>query len=46
LGCALESARTRIAVKRRIVRDPAYPIANDDEIAFPPPMSGAKHARA
>ena len=40
LGHALESARTQIAVNQMIVRDPAHPIANDDEIAFLPPMSG------
>jgi molybdopterin synthase sulfur carrier subunit len=40
LGQALESARTQIAVNHVLVRDPAHPIANDDEIAFLPPMSG------
>jgi molybdopterin synthase sulfur carrier subunit len=40
LGQALESARTQIAVNQVLVRDPAHPIANDDEIAFLPPMSG------
>ena len=40
LGQALDSARTQIAVNQVLVRDPSYPIANDDEIAFLPPMSG------
>jgi molybdopterin converting factor small subunit len=40
LGHALESARTQIAINQVLVRDPSHPIANDDEIAFLPPMSG------
>ena len=40
LGQAVESARSQIAVNQVLVRDPAHPIANDDEIAFLPPMSG------
>ena len=40
LGQALETARSQIAVNQVLVRDPAHPIANDDEIAFLPPMSG------
>ena len=40
LGRALESARTQVAINQAIVRDPSHPIANDDEIAFLPPMSG------
>src|SRR5579872_1716438 len=40
LGQALDNARTQIAVNHAIVRDPAHPIAANDEIAFLPPMSG------
>jgi molybdopterin converting factor small subunit len=40
LDQALNSARTQIAVNQVLVRDPAHPIAHDDEIAFLPPMSG------
>jgi sulfur-carrier protein len=40
LGEALAAARTQVAINQVLVRDPAHPIANDDEVAFLPPMSG------
>jgi molybdopterin converting factor subunit 1 len=40
LDWALNSARTQIAVNQVLVRDGAHPIADNDEIAFLPPMSG------
>ena len=40
LAEALAGARTQYAVNQVIVRDPAHPIHDSDEIAFLPPMSG------
>jgi molybdopterin converting factor subunit 1 len=40
LSEALAGARTQIAVNQVIVRDPAHPLHEGDEIAFLPPMSG------
>jgi molybdopterin synthase sulfur carrier subunit len=40
LAQALSGARTQYAVNQTIVRDPAHPIRDSDEIAFLPPMSG------
>jgi sulfur-carrier protein len=40
LALALGGARTQYAVNQTIVRDPAHPIRDSDEIAFLPPMSG------
>jgi sulfur-carrier protein len=40
LSQVLAGARTQYAVNQTIVRDPAHPIRDSDEIAFLPPMSG------
>jgi molybdopterin synthase sulfur carrier subunit len=40
LAMALAGARTQVAVNQTLVRDPAHPIGESDEIAFLPPMSG------
>ena len=40
LSEALAGARTQYAVNQVIVRDPAHPLREGDEIAFLPPMSG------
>jgi molybdopterin synthase sulfur carrier subunit len=40
LSEALAAARTQVAVNQVIVRDPAHPLHDSDEIAFLPPMSG------
>jgi molybdopterin synthase sulfur carrier subunit len=40
LSQALAGARTQYAVNQVIVRDPAHPLHDSDEIAFLPPMSG------
>ena len=40
LAMALAGARTQIAINQSLVRDPAHPITEHDEIAFLPPMSG------
>ena len=40
LGRALGAIRTQFAVNQVIIRDPAHGIADNDEIAFLPPMSG------
>ncbi|HWY62403.1 MAG TPA: MoaD/ThiS family protein [Rhizomicrobium sp.] len=40
LAVALTGARTQVAINQTLVRDPAYPIGDRDEIAFLPPMSG------
>jgi molybdopterin converting factor small subunit len=40
LARGLNGARIQCADNQVIVRDPAYPIRDDDEIAFLPPMSG------
>jgi molybdopterin converting factor small subunit len=40
LAQALAGARTQYAVNQTIVRDPAHPMRDSDEIAFLPPMSG------
>ena len=40
LSQALAGARTQYAVNQVIVRDPAHPLREGDEVAFLPPMSG------
>lgn len=40
LAEALGSARSQVAINQAIVRDPAHPVRDSDEIAFLPPMSG------
>jgi len=40
LAQALVGARIQFAVNQTIVRDPAHPIRDSDEVAFLPPMSG------
>jgi molybdopterin synthase sulfur carrier subunit len=40
LAQALADARAQIAINQTIMRDPSHRIADGDEIAFLPPMSG------
>ena len=40
LGAAMEATRTRLIVNQCVVHDLAQTVADDDEVAFLPPMSG------
>lgn len=40
LGAAVEATRTRLIVNQCVVHDLSQPVADGDEIAFLPPMSG------
>ena len=40
LGAAMEEARTRLIVNQCVAHDLSQPVADGDEIAFLPPMSG------
>jgi molybdopterin synthase sulfur carrier subunit len=40
LGAAMEATRTRLIVNQCVVHDLSQPVADGDEVAFLPPMSG------
>ena len=40
LGAAMEATRTRLIVNQCVAHDLSAPMADGDEIAFLPPMSG------
>jgi molybdopterin converting factor small subunit len=40
LGAAMEATRTRLIVNQCVVHDLSQTIADNDEVAFLPPMSG------
>jgi molybdopterin converting factor small subunit len=40
LGAAMEATRTRLIVNQCVAHDLSQPVADGDEIAFLPPMSG------
>ena len=40
LGAAMEATRTRLIVNQCVAHDLSAPVADGDEIAFLPPMSG------
>ena len=40
LARAMAAMPTQVAINQALVRDPAHPIADRDEVAFLPPMSG------
>jgi len=40
LGAAMEATRTRLIVNQRVAHDLSQPVADGDEVAFLPPMSG------
>ena len=40
LARAIAAMPTQVAINHALVRDPAHPVRNGDEIAFLPPMSG------
>jgi molybdopterin converting factor small subunit len=40
LGAAMEATRTRLIVNQCVAHDLSQPVADGDEVAFLPPMSG------
>jgi len=40
LGAAMDATRTRLIVNQSVAHDLSQPVADGDEVAFLPPMSG------